>query len=86
MHTVVLLDQALQIARDLGYGIRQEWLESGTCRCEFHGRRWIFLDLAEDRVSQFRAVSEILAADPDFRAAGEDEHTAWQRWSQSRAA
>ena len=47
MHTVELREQALAVAEQLGYHIRQEWLGgSGGGQCEFAGRKWIFVDLA----------------------------------------
>ena len=47
MHTVELLEEALSLARELGYQTRQEWLGgAGGGACEIKGRKWIFLDLA----------------------------------------
>jgi hypothetical protein len=65
MHTVELREQALTLARQLGYGIREEWLGgSGGGQCEYGGRRWIFVDLAQSAVEQLEQVAEILRSDP----------------------
>jgi hypothetical protein len=46
MHTVEMLEQALDLATRLGYTIRQEWLAgSGGGGCELKGRKLFFLDL-----------------------------------------
>lgn len=61
MHTVDLLEQALQAAQRLGYKIRQEWLGgSGGGGCQIHGQKWIFLDLAQSPQDQLDQVAEAL--------------------------
>jgi hypothetical protein len=65
MHTIELLDQALWVADQLGYKIRQEWLGgSGGGACEFAGQKLIFVDLALNAVEQLEQVTEALQADP----------------------
>ncbi|MBC8868921.1 MAG: hypothetical protein H8E44_05860 [Planctomycetes bacterium] len=65
MHTVELFEQALSVAEQLGYGVRQEWLGgSGGGACEFAGRKWIFVDLALNSVEQLEQVTEALQGDP----------------------
>jgi len=65
MHTIELLDQALSVADQLGYGVRQEWLGgSGGGACEIAGQKWIFVDLALNAVEQLEQVTEALQADP----------------------
>lgn len=65
MHTVQLREQALAVARQLGYCIREEWLDgSGGGLCEFAGRRWIFVDLAQSAVEQLEQIAEALRSDP----------------------
>lgn len=69
MHTVDLLEQALESSKALGYRIRQEWLGgSGGGGCEIKGQRWIFLDLALSSTDQLAQVTEILRADPRIGA------------------
>ena len=65
MHTVELLEQCCEIARQLGYQIRHEWLGgSGGGACEFGGRKWIFIDLALSAEEQLGQVTEALQQDP----------------------
>ena len=47
MHTVEILGHCLDLARRMGYEIRQEWLAgNGGGGCIFRGRKILFLDLA----------------------------------------
>jgi len=65
MHTVEMLEAALALARQLGYRVREEWLEGhGGGGCEIHGRKWIFLDLALSADEQLDQVLDTLRADP----------------------
>jgi hypothetical protein len=65
MHTVELREQALALAEQLGYRIREEWLGgSGGGQCEFAGCRWIFVDLALNAQEQLEQVAEALRSDP----------------------
>jgi hypothetical protein len=60
MHTVERLERALAQAKSAGFQIRQEWLETGGGVCEFHGKRWLFVDLAQTAVEQLAQVREAL--------------------------
>lgn len=61
MHTVELLEEALEVARSLGYIVRQEWLGgSGGGACELKGQRILFLDLAVGPLEQLQKVLEAL--------------------------
>ena len=66
MHTVEVLEHALDLAVRLGYSVRQEWLAaSGGGACELNGRKLLFLDLdlsADERLEQ---VVASLQHDPD---------------------
>ncbi len=64
MHTVDLLEQSLQVARRLGYDVRQEWVGTGGGLCEFRGRRRLFVDLAQSVLEQLGQVREVLRDDP----------------------
>jgi len=67
MHTVELLEIAIAEADKLGYEVRQEWLGgTGGGRCEFAGRRVIFIDLALNSAEQLDQVIEALLDDPAF--------------------
>jgi hypothetical protein len=64
MHTVELFERACEVAQQLGYEIRQEWLGgSGGGACEFAGKRWIFVDLALTAVEQLDQVTQALSED-----------------------
>jgi hypothetical protein len=65
MHTVELLHQAMELARTMGYEIREEWLgETGGGSCEFGGKRWIFLDLGHNPLERLEKVTDVLCQDP----------------------
>lgn len=65
MHTVELMDALLGVAEKLGYQIRQEWLGgTGGGKCEFGGRRFIFVDLALSVVEQQEQIASALRDDP----------------------
>ncbi len=65
MHTVELLDEACEVASQLGYRTRQEWLGGhGGGACEFAGQKWIFIDLALNAIEQLQQVTEALQRDP----------------------
>ena len=61
MHTVELLDEALDLAAQLGFAIRQEWLGgSGGGGCEIKGRKCLFLDLALSPLEQLDQVAQAI--------------------------
>jgi hypothetical protein len=60
MHTADLLEQAIQAAAKLGYGVRQEWLGGSGGGCEIMGQKWIFVDLALSLPDQLDQVAEVL--------------------------
>ena len=66
MHTVELLEQALKVAGQLGYQVRQDFLGgSGGGGCEIKGQKWLFLDLAQDPSDHLEQVLEALRREPD---------------------
>ena len=65
MHTVEILDQALDLAVRLGYTVRQEWFAgSGGGCCEVKGRKFLFLDLDLDPEEQLEQVLSALRHQP----------------------
>jgi hypothetical protein len=65
MHTVELLEEAVNLAQRLGYKVRQEWMGgAGGGGCEIKGRKWIFLDLALGPFEQLDIVLDTLRGDP----------------------
>jgi hypothetical protein len=65
MHTVELLEEALDLAGRLGYTIRQEWMGGGGGGgCELRGQRVLFLDLGLAPEDQLDQVIETLRREP----------------------
>lgn len=65
MHTVEMLERLKEVAERAGYTVRQEWLGGvGGGKCEFAGRKWIFIDLALSVVEQLDQVAGALQDDP----------------------
>ena len=65
MHAVEALEQALEVAGQLGYEVRQEYLGGAAGgACEFGGKKWIFVDLGLSTSEQVEQVASALQADP----------------------
>ena len=65
MHTVELLEQSLNVVQQLGYSIRHEWLDGdGGGVCEFGGKKWVFVDLAQSADEQLESVVEAILNEP----------------------
>ncbi len=64
MHTVELLEQALDLAGRLGYTIRQDCLAGGGGGCELRGRKLFFLDLDLGPDEQLEQIIDALRRDP----------------------
>ena len=65
MHTIELLNEALQAAESLGYGIRHEWLGgSSGGACEVQGKKWLFIDLSLNTIEQYEQVLDAIRSDP----------------------
>jgi len=61
MHTVELLQEAVETARGLGYEIRQDWLGGdGGGHCLVRGRRLLLLDVAQSPDEQLDVVVDAL--------------------------
>jgi len=64
MHTVEMLEAALVLAGQIGYRVREEWLDGrGGGGCEIQGQKWMFLDLAHSVDEQLETVLDALRAD-----------------------
>jgi hypothetical protein len=64
MHTVELLEEAVNAARRLGYEVRQDWLGGdGGGHCIVRGRKWLLLDLAQTADEQLGVVADALRGD-----------------------
>jgi hypothetical protein len=65
MHTVELLQQALDAVQRLGYEVRQDWLGgNGGGHCLVRGRKWLLLDIAQSADEQLSVVVEALRDEP----------------------
>lgn len=61
MHTVELLNEAVDAARRLGYDVRQDWLGgNGGGHCLVRGRKWLLLDVAQTVDEQLDVVTDAL--------------------------
>lgn len=61
LHTVELLEQALDAAKRCGYSIRHEWLGgNGGGPCEIRGQKWLFIDLALSYPEQLELALEAI--------------------------
>ena len=69
MHTVEILEQALELVTHLGYCVRQECLAGGGggC-CELKGRKLFFLDLDLGPDEQLEQVLDTLRRETDAMA------------------
>jgi hypothetical protein len=69
MHTVELLQEALQAARGLGYDVRQDWLGGdGGGHCLVRGRRLLLLDVAQTPEEQLDVVADALLGEEAFKS------------------
>jgi hypothetical protein len=65
MHTVEILEQALDALGQLGYAIRQEWFAGrGGGACEIRGRKLVFLDLDLTPADQLEQALGVLRMNP----------------------
>lgn len=65
--TLGLLEEALQLARDLGYRVREEPLgDLAGGACAVGGIRQILLNAAQPSSQRLDTLLEVLAADPDL--------------------
>lgn len=66
MHTVEILEQAIDLASRLGYVVRQEWFAgSGGGACELKGRKFLFVDLDLSPDEQLEQVTAALRHEPE---------------------
>ena len=68
MHTVELLNEAVEAARRLGYEVRHDWLGgNGGGHCLVRGRKWLLLDVAQTAEEQLHVVTEALRGESGAR-------------------
>ena len=68
MHTVEILEQALDLVTHLGYCVRQDSLAGGGGGCELNGRKLFFLDLDLGPDEQLEQVLDTLRRETDAMA------------------
>jgi hypothetical protein len=60
MHTVELLEEAIDLAKRSGFVVREDWFGGAPAgACQFKGAQWLFLDLA---LSPREKLDEVMAA------------------------
>lgn len=60
MHSVDLLEEALQVAQDSGFEVRQEWLdEKGGGACRVGEKRLLYVDLS---LAAHEQLEQVVAA------------------------
>jgi len=65
MDSVEVLDEALAIARQLGFEIREDWFDGrGGGPCRIRGRKCLFLDLQLSPRDRLAQVLETLRGEP----------------------
>jgi hypothetical protein len=65
MHDARLLAEAVEIARRLGFRVREDVLEgAGGGHCCYHGQKWLFLDATQSDEEQLNDVLDALRAEP----------------------
>ena len=67
MRAANLLEQLLDLAKQLGYTIRMEDLGGeGGGICEFGGKKWLFVDLTASSADQLQRTCDSLRLDPQL--------------------
>ena len=70
MQTIEMLSQAIELARQLGYQVREDHLEgAGGGHCLIHGRKWLLLDLTQSAHQQLDDVLDAVHSDPQLSLA-----------------
>jgi hypothetical protein len=61
MHAAKLLAEALELARQMQYTVREEYLDgAGGGHCYFSGKKWLLLDVAQSTEEQLSDVGDAL--------------------------
>jgi hypothetical protein len=82
-----LLAEAMDVARRLGYQIREDDLDgAGGGHCSFHGKKWLLVDVTQDVDDQLRDVLDALRQEPEALAGNLSSRLATLLAPWSRAA
>ncbi len=69
MQTVALLASAIDLARQVGYQVREDALDgAGGGHCLIRGKKWLLLDASQPHREQIRDVIDALRAEPSLPA------------------
>jgi hypothetical protein len=61
MRTNSLLAEAIELARQLEFHVREEYLDgAGGGHCTFGGRKWLLLDITQSSAEQLNDVADAL--------------------------
>jgi hypothetical protein len=64
MHAANLLAEAVELARQLEYTVREEYLDgAGGGHCYFSGKKWLLLDVTQSTEEQLTDVVDALQAE-----------------------
>jgi hypothetical protein len=64
MHAANLLAEAVELARQLEYTVREEYLDgAGGGHCYFGGKKWLLLDVTQSTEEQLTDVVDALQAE-----------------------
>ncbi|MBL9164842.1 MAG: hypothetical protein JNL18_19090 [Planctomycetaceae bacterium] len=64
MHSATLLAEAAELARQLQYTVREEYLDgAGGGHCYFGGRKWLLLDVTQSVDEQLSVITDALRTD-----------------------
>lgn len=65
MHAAKLLAEALELARQLNYQIREDDLDgAGGGHCSYGGKKWLLLDVTQPDDQQLRDAIDALRDEP----------------------
>mgnify|MGYP000257832360 CR=1 FL=1 len=69
MHTAQLLDEALNLARQLGFSVRHDYFGgNGGGACQLCGRKVLFVDLALWPDEQLQHVLDVLSQEQELQS------------------
>lgn len=87
MNPTTLLAEALDLARECQYQIREEYLEgAGGGHCSFSGKKWLLLDVTQSAQQQLEDTLDALRCEAKLRQQSMSAHLASLLGGAKRAA